>query len=63
MELLGSLVWYLPKHWHHPSGTKKERKIKAKKANEHLEKAQSKAAHTTAVASVLLANSSGHMPL
>ena len=46
-------MWYLPKQWYHPNGTKKERRIKGKKAKEQFEKAQSKAGHTSAVTSWL----------
>jgi hypothetical protein len=59
--LQDNLLWYLPKQWYHPSGTKKERKIKGKKAKELFEKAQSKAGHTTAVTSLLFALSCDHL--
>ena len=55
------LVWYLPKQWYHPNGTKKERRIKGKKAKEQIEKAQSKAGHTSAVTFLLVAFSCGHL--
>ena len=59
--LQGNLVWYWPKQWYHPSGTKKERKTKGKKAKELFEKAQSKAGHTTAVTSLLFTLSGDHL--
>ena len=59
--LQDNLVWYLPKQWYHPSGTKKERKIKGKKAKELLEKAQSKAGHTNGVTSLLFTLSCDHL--
>ena len=53
MLLQDNLVWYLAKQWYRPNGTKKERRIKGKKATEQYEKAQSKAGHTSAVTSLL----------
>ena len=61
MLLQDNLVWYLPEQWYHPSGTKKERKIKGKKAKELFEKAQSKAGHTTAVTSLLFTLPGDHL--
>ena len=51
--LQDNLVWYLLKQWYHPNGTKKERRIKGKKAKEQFEKAQGKAGHTGAVTSLV----------
>ena len=59
--LQDNLVWYWPKQWYHPSGTKKERKTKGKKAKELFEKAQGKAGHTTAVTSLVFTLSGDHL--